>query len=73
MKHIQKFENFNSKDDVNEAEFSGRMLKAQKLIDLCNLVSQKFATNPDAVRQALVDHTMSYDTIKKLVASVEKV
>ena len=67
---MSEFQSFN--DFLNEADFSGKLLKSQKLIDLCILVSEKFKTEPDKVREILSDHTMSYDLMKKLSDSINK-
>jgi hypothetical protein len=71
MKRIQNFEVFES--SVNEAEFSGRALKAQKFIELSIAVAEKFQREPDKVREVLMDHSMTYDTVKKLTDAVNKI
>lgn len=71
MKHIQNFNVFDS--SLNEAEFSGRALKAQKFIELAIAVAEKYQREPDKVRDALMDHSMTYDIVKKLTDAVNKI
>ena len=71
MKHLQKFDAFDS--SINEAEFSGRALKAQKFIELAIAVAEKYQREPDKVRTALMDQSMTYDIVKKLTDAVNKI
>jgi hypothetical protein len=60
------------KDFVNEGEFSGRALKAQKFIEMCQAVVDKYNTSPDETRDMLGDHPMTYDAMKKITTEAKK-
>ena len=77
MNPLKSFDNFvnEKKDDVNESthRLMGLALKAQKTIELCHLVVEKYAMNPDETRAILETTPFSYGVIKDYTDKLNKI
>ena len=72
MDRIEEFQTF-VESQIIEESLVGRDLKAQKFVDLCIAVAEKAVSNPDEVRRAVKDHTLSYGDIKKFTDAISKI
>ena len=67
MKTIKSYDDY-----IAEERLMGKALKAQKFIELCQLVAQKANSDLAATRDAVADHTLSYDLMKGISDKLQK-
>jgi hypothetical protein len=67
MKGIKSYDDY-----LAEERLMGKSLKAQKFIELCQLVSQKATSDLAATRDLVADHTLSYDLMKAFSDKLQK-
>ena len=75
MEQFKTYESFvNDKDEVNEmAEFSGQLLRAEKTLQMLEVVMTKYRTNPDAVREWIKDRNpFSYAMAKEWTDKISR-
>ncbi len=77
MNPLKSFDNFvNEKNDnVDESthRLMGLALKAQKTIELCHLVVEKYAMNPEETQTILETTPFSYGPIKEYTDKLNKI
>ena len=77
MNPLKSFDNFvNEKNNIVDESTNrlmGLALKAQKTIELCHLVVEKYARNPEETRSILESTPFSYAAIKDYTDKLNKI